>query len=126
MRYLAIDYGKKRIGLAVGEKGLVAPLAVYPLDGNVFIKIKKICSEELIDRIILGVSDSLEKEIKMFGRKLEENLGLPVVFQDETLTTKEAVDRMIMSSTRRKSRREKIDAVAAAQILTSYFNERKK
>lgn len=123
---MAIDYGKKRIGLAIGEKGLVSPLIVYPLDSHIFVRIRKICGEELIDKIVLGVSDTLEEEIKMFGQELEKAVGLPVVLEDETLTTKEAVDKMLMSSTKRKSRREKIDAVAAAEILTSYFGKLKR
>lgn len=126
VRCLGVDYGKKRVGLAVGQNGLAAPLAVYPLDGRIFIKIKKICDEELIDKIILGVSKTLEEEIKTFGQELGKTVSLPVVLEDETLTTKDAVDRMLASSTKRKSRREKIDAVAAAEILTSYFDKAKK
>ncbi len=125
MRYLGVDYGRKRIGLAIGQKGLAAPLAVYPLDRNIYSNIKKICDEEAINEVVLGISSSLEKEIKIFGQKLKESLDLPVVLQDETLTTVEAIGRMIVSSTKKKSRRKKNDAVAAAQILVSYFTRAK-
>ncbi len=126
MRYLGIDYGKKRIGLALGEQGLTSPLLVYFKDKNIFSKIEKICLEEKIDKIILGFSQDLEQEIKNFKKQLTKRLEIPIILQDESLTTREAADTMLVSLARRKSRREKVDAVAAAQILAAYFDSDKK
>ncbi|MDD3532239.1 MAG: Holliday junction resolvase RuvX [Candidatus Shapirobacteria bacterium] len=125
MRYLGIDYGKKRIGLAFGERGLVCPLTVYQNNNNVFDKIQEICLNEAVDRVVLGMSQDLKKEIEFFAQGLAKRIGLPIVFQDESLTTREAVDKMLVSSTRQRARREKIDAIAAAQILTAYFLDKK-
>ncbi|MGI6278213.1 MAG: Holliday junction resolvase RuvX [Patescibacteria group bacterium] len=121
MRYLGIDYGKKRIGLAFGEKGLVAPLLVCPNNKNIFDSIKEVCSDEAIDLVVLGFSQDLKEEVNLFAKKLKEHLALPIVFQNEALTTKEAADKMLVSQTRRKDRKGRIDAVAAAQILAAYF-----
>jgi len=121
MRYLGIDYGRKRIGLALGEEGLVRPLVVYFQGKDIFEKISKICIEEAIDKVVLGISDNLEEEIKKFSRRLADKLNLPIVFQNEALTTREAIDIMLISSTKQKDRRKKVDSVAAAQILSVYF-----
>ncbi|MDD3679663.1 MAG: Holliday junction resolvase RuvX, partial [Candidatus Shapirobacteria bacterium] len=122
MRYLGIDYGKKRVGLALGERGLVFPLVVYPQGKNIFDQIRQICVAEKVDRVVLGFSQDLKKEIKIFFQKLKNSLDLPIIIQNEALTTREAADKMLLSSTRRKDRRERIDAVAAAQILAAYFD----
>lgn len=125
MRYLAIDYGKKRIGLAFGEKGFVWPLGVYQNNVSVFAKIASICLEEKIDRLVLGLSQDLKEEIFSFAQGLEKKVKLPIVFQNESLTTKDAIDKMLVSQTRKKTRRNRVDAVAAAQILVAYFQDQK-
>jgi putative holliday junction resolvase len=125
MRYLAIDYGKKRIGLAFGEKGLVSPLVVYQNDKDIFEKIKKTCLEEAVDRVVLGISQDLKKELDLFAKELTKQISLPIIFQNESLTTRDAVAKMLVSQTRQKARREKVDAVAAAQILAAYFLDKK-
>jgi len=125
VRYLAIDYGKKRVGLALGEKGLASPLFVYPNNQNIFASIKRVCSDEAIDQVVLGFSQDLKEEISLFAEKLKEHLALPIVFQNEALTTREAADKMLLSQAKRKNRKERIDAVAAAQILAAYFVDNK-
>jgi len=125
VRYLAIDYGKKRIGLAFGEKGLVSPLTVYQNDKDIFEKIKKTCLEEAVDKVVLGISQDLKKELDLFAKELAKKINLPIIFQNESLTTRDAVAKMLVSQTRQKTRREKVDAVAAAQILTAYFLDKK-
>lgn len=125
VRYLAIDYGKKRIGLAFGEKGFVWPLRVYQNDTNILAKIASICLEEKIDGLVLGLSQDLKEEIASFAQELEKKVKLPIIFQNESLTTREAIDKMLISQTRKKTRRNRVDAVAAAQILTAYFQDKK-
>lgn len=122
MRYLGIDYGQKRVGLALGEQGLSRPLAVYQRDQNLLEKIYQLCLRESIDYLVLGFSQDLGEEIKEFAEKLKTKVNLPLDFQDETLTSQEAVDTMILSLAKQKDRRQKLDAVAAAQILAAYFN----
>jgi len=123
VRLLGIDYGKKRIGVALGEGGMVSPLLVLLNDGRVIEKISSLCKQEKIDKIVIGMVSSLRGEIGEFARKLKEMIGLLVIFQDETLTTQKGIGRMIESRTSQKARRERIDAIAAAEILESYFSK---
>jgi len=123
VRLLGIDYGQKRIGVALGESGMVRPLSVLPNDNKVMGKIGSLCEQERVEGIVIGVVSNFREEIDRFAQKLRRIIGLSVVFQDETLTTQKSVDRMIKSGTSRKTRREKIDAVAAAEILESYFSK---
>jgi len=123
VRLLGIDYGQKRIGIALGESGMVRPLSVLLNDDKVMEKIKSLCEQEKVDKIVIGVVSSLRGEINEFAQKLKEIIDLSVIFQDETLTTQKGVDKMIKSETSQKARRERIDAVAAAEILESYFSK---
>jgi putative Holliday junction resolvase len=121
MRYLGIDYGKKRIGLALGEKGLARPLMVLPNNKEIEEEIGQICQKEAIDRLVLGWSEDLKEEIKAFKESLESRLGLPVELEDETLTSRVGVATMIKTGSRRKKRKKEADAAAAAEILASFL-----
>ncbi len=124
-RFLGIDYGTKRVGLALSdEEGLIAfPYAVIPNEG-LFENIKNICSKENIGAIIIGESRNFDgapnpvmKKILPFKKKLEENLGLPVFLEPEFLTSKQA--RNIQEGSAMT------DASAAAIILQSYLDKKK-
>ena len=121
MRLLGIDYGQKRIGLALADGGLVKPLRVIFNDAQAAEKIVRICRQEEIEKIIMGISESLKEEILSFSDKLKKRINLLIVFEDETLTTKISIVKMIMSSTKQKMRKERVDAVAAAQILEGHI-----
>ncbi len=121
MRYLGIDYGEKRIGLALGEKGLARPLMILPNNKEIGEKIGQICQKEAIDRLVLGWSEDLKEEIKTFKESLEGRLGLPVELEDETLTSRAGVATMIETGSRRKKRKKEVDAAAAAEILASFL-----
>ncbi len=98
MKYLAIDYGKKYIGLAVSDSaGKVAmPLKVLENNHVFFDELKKIISEQSVDEIVLGKSENLkgennfiQKEIDILKEKLE-NLDLKVHLINEVFTSMEA------------------------------------
>jgi len=121
MRLLGIDYGRKRIGLALSDGGLVKPLKVIFNNAQTIEEIARICQQEEIEKVIMGISEELKKEILFFGDKLEKKMNRLIVFEDETLTTKVSIAKMIRASTKQKMRKKKIDAVAAAQILEEYI-----
>lgn len=124
MKILGIDYGRKKIGLAISEGILATPLAVVK-EKQPLAAIKKICLDQQITEIVIGLPESgIVEEIKLFGQKLETMTGLTVAFQDETLTSRSAVAKMIAAGKKRKFRRQKEDAVAAALILESYLEEK--
>lgn len=126
MRLMGIDYGTKRIGIALSdERGEFAfAHSVIENDKNAVKKIKKICGENNVGKIILGESidyqgrpNPVMKEIEKFKKILEKEIGLAVEYQKEILTTQEA--------RRGQEEGKKIDASAAALILRSFIEKQK-
>lgn len=128
-KVLGIDYGKKKIGLAYATTTLAEVYGVirYKKVDEAIKKIKRVIEKEKVDKIVIGISEGkMAKETKRFGRKLEKETHLPVVFQDETLSTKEAQALSIEAGIRRKKRKQLEDAYAAAVILQDYLDLRGK
>lgn len=124
MVYLGIDWGQSKIGLAIAEDGLVQPLEVLESNKNLLGRLSRLCQEQLIGKIIIGLPEGkLEKEVKKFGQKLAKLSSLPVEFEPEILTTQEAIAKMIQAGKRQKARKKKEDAFAAALILQSYLEK---
>jgi putative Holliday junction resolvase len=124
MRILGVDFGIAKIGLAIADNGLAQPLKVIKNHQATLDKIKRIIEKEKIERIVVGVSEGkVGQKARKYGRKLEKTTGLKVFFQDETLTTKEAIAKMIEAGKRKKYRQEKEDAFAAAIILQTYLDK---
>lgn len=126
MRLMGIDYGEKRIGIALSDENaqFAFPHSVVGNDKNTVKKIKKICGENKVNKIILGQSLDYKKLPNLIMEKtdkfkvvLEKEIGLEVVYQWEVLTTKEAE--------RVQGKHKKIDASAAALILKSFIESRK-
>jgi len=147
MRYLGIDYGTKRIGIALSdEKGKMA--FAYGVIANrgmekVSAEIKKICAENSVGKIVLGKSldykgefNPIMAEIEPFKTVLEKETSLPVIYENETLTSAEARrplggprKRPPVLSKRKSPEKEKkagmkVDASAAALILKSYLDKK--
>lgn len=131
-RVLAIDYGSKRVGIAISD-----PLCLFPSitvtisnDKNFFSEILNLIQEKNVNKIILGypfddngITSVLGKEILSFKTRLENILKIKVDLWDENLTSKMASSRIISSVTRKSKRRNKslVDAHAAAIILEEYL-----
>ena len=129
MRYLGIDFGLKHIGLAVNFGFLAEPLSQfsYQTISQALEKIDKICSREAIEQLVVGISENKMAEItKEFGETLSKTIKLPVIFQDETLTSKEAENNLIDSGISRKKRAAKGHQAAAALILQDFLDYQKK
>jgi putative Holliday junction resolvase len=128
-KVLGIDYGKKKIGLASATTTLAEVYGVIRFETikEAIRKIRKTVEREKVEKIVIGISEGkMAKETKRFGRKLEKEINLPVVFQDETLSTKEAQALAIEAGIRRKKRKQLEDAYAAAVILQDYLDLRGK
>jgi len=128
MRLLGIDYGEKKIGVAISdESGKFAfPFAVVDNKSasRVLNEIKKIIDGKEVVKIVLGQSltfklqpNPIMKRIDKFKSFLEERLNIPVEYENEILTTKQAERTM--------SKDEKIHASAAALILQSHLDRNK-
>lgn len=124
MKYLGLDWGLKRIGLAVSEGELASPwktLEVHSLEEAV-AKVKKLADEEKIELVIIGQPEGgTGKMIQGAVTRLKQ-VGLSVLSVDETLSTQKAQNMILKMGIGKKSRRED-NAVAAAIILQQYLDE---
>lgn len=129
MRILAIDYGRKKAGVAVAdfESKLAEPLSVIRFENQdeAIKKVSEVAKIENATTVVVGISEGeMAKETKEFGKKLEGNLKIPVIYQDETLSTQEAQELSIGAQIKRKKRHKLEDAYAAALILQSYLDSK--
>lgn len=129
--YLALDVGDVRIGVAIA--GAVARIA-HPAgallnDGDVWVSLSKIVTDEAVGTLVIGLPRNLQGDdtpqttkIREFARAAEARLGLPVVLQDEALTSRAAEAELIARGGHYT--RGDIDALAATRILDDYLMER--
>lgn len=132
MRILGVDYGLKRIGLALADSGLAEPLQVIKrpachsaekVQAATLHKIVTVCRQFQIEKVVVGLPEGkLVPQVKKFGKELARLAKLDVVYQDETLTSQDAVAKMIEAGKKKKDRQIKNDAAAAAVILQNYLD----
>lgn len=128
MRYLGIDYGSKRIGVAVSDdEGSIAfPRTILDNKGNrrSVQSLKTLVREEDIGTIILGLPTGASGQdteqtghVREFARVLKEKVSVPVHFENEILTTKMARPSILKGNP--------VDASSAALILQSYLDKQR-
>ncbi len=123
-RYLGIDYGDARIGVAVSFGTLAEPLIVLPNDGTQWDTLKKIVHEYRITELIIGQSENtMAEKSKEFAGELSALLNLPHHMFDETLSSKEVHQKLRSVREGKKQYRGPIDHFAAAVILQRYIDE---
>lgn len=124
MRYLAIDYGKKKIGLAISEGVTASPLKILEVSSlkDALQKIQLVIKQESIDKVVIGLPESGE------ARKLVENFLKEADFEEltlitvpETLSSQNALNDMLNLNLSKKSRSRE-DAYSAAIILQDYLD----
>jgi putative holliday junction resolvase len=136
MRYLAVDLGAKRTGIAVGddETRLVSPVEVITVPhGDLLIQaILKSIERQRPGGLVVGLPTNMDgteaasaMAVRAFGEALGQRSGLPVDFQDERLTSYAADQRMAQSGRTRKQKKELRDALAAAEILRDYLDAKR-
>jgi putative Holliday junction resolvase len=132
MRYMAIDLGGKRTGIATGDviTGLVQPRVV----------VQQAMGEELIRKLLIEIDDfgptrlvvglpinmdgtegPAAKAVRAFGEELGRRAKVPIDYQDERLTSFAAEKQLDRSGRTHKEKREIRDALAAAEILRDYL-----
>ncbi|MDX1468657.1 MAG: Holliday junction resolvase RuvX [Acidimicrobiia bacterium] len=133
-RYLGVDYGTKRVGLAISDGlGITArPLEVVDPKRAV-ARIAEIHSEYDLQAIVVGLPTSLgggegksAEAARNFGDQLASRLALEVVYIDERFTTNIAESALLESGVKRRRRRDTVDKVAAAIILQGYLDTRRR
>ncbi len=142
-RVLALDVGDRRVGVAVGdESGTVAtPVGRVERgrrgDGPALAEIARLAAEWEVDRIVVGLPTGLSGRegpqalsVRAFSESLASALGpespVALEFWDERLTSAIAERTLLAAGAKRARRREQIDAVAAAVILQSYLDARRR
>jgi len=132
-RILGIDYGTKRIGFAVTDplQIIVSPLAVIAAEEAIPYLMDYVAKEE-VELLVLGMpGEAYEKTrsaLKEFVGKMRKVLPqVPIVYQDEHLTSRKASEIILQSGARKMQRRDKglVDQVSAVLILQEYLGHLK-
>lgn len=119
MKYLGIDYGDKRIGIALSDyEGKIA----FPRGIVKSSDLPRIVSKEEIERVVVGFPASLggseteqTRKVRRFAAKLQKEISVPIEFENEMLTTRMAAGEGVCP--------DHIDEAAAAIILQSYLDK---
>jgi putative holliday junction resolvase len=135
-RVLAIDYGKKRTGLAVTDPlKIIATALETVLTVDLLKYLVDYLQKEEVEQIVLGLPVNLNSQdtdvtadVRKFANILRTQFpAIPVHFYDERFTSKMALQSMIDSGTKKKDRREKgnLDKISAVIILQSFLGSNK-
>jgi len=134
MRYLAVDYGAKRTGLAICDPAetLASPLAVIEGQKDLPKKIAEVVEAENVEAIVLGLplnmDDSTGPQARLvfqFAEQLEKVLNIPIHFQDERLSTFSAGEKLASADFTMKKKKKRLDAIAAAEILEAFLEQKR-
>lgn len=123
MRYLGIDFGLKRVGLAISYGNLASPWKVITGPGfnDLVEKIKK--EAFAFDQVVVGLPEGeMEKVVKKLTQFLKA-AGIDVVETDETLSSQKAISQMVELNIPKKKRKTS-DAYSAAIILQNYLDSK--
>lgn len=133
-RIIGIDYGSKRVGVAVSDdsNSFAFPHTVLENNDQLLGRIASITNEQTADTIVVGESDNpaggenaITRRITIFGEALKVQTGLPVAYVSEAYTTKEARRAHETGDQSRKKKGNVVDDSAAALILQTYLDSAK-
>lgn len=145
MRYLGIDYGTGKVGIALSDEAGTMGFPKTSLENGprLMQEVRELAAAENVGAVVIGESldfsgnpNPVALDARAFGAKLEEESGLPVYFEIEALSTQEArrapdgthplhaanVQRQRSEKGMAAGQRGAVDARAAALILTSYLS----
>jgi putative Holliday junction resolvase len=133
MRWMGIDYGRKRIGIAVSDhlRYIVSPHTLVDAKPSLDAKVDQIIALPIfkeVEKIVIGLplhmdgkESEMSAEVRLFGQKLHEKSSKPVEFFDERLSSK-GVDMLLRDQQlNRKDRTAKMDTGSACLILQTYM-----
>ena len=138
MRYLGLDLGTRTLGISMSDITHTIATSYKTIRFNdsdydsVIVELKNIIDEFNIEKIVLGLPKNMNNSIGdralttlEFKDKLEKKFNIPVIMQDERLSTVEATNYMIEADMSRRKRKDKVDALAANIILQTYLDREK-
>ena len=133
MRYLAIDYGTKHTGLAICDRAetIASPLTVIEGQKGLLKKIAEVVETERVEAVVLGLPLNMDdsqgpqsQRVLNFADLLKACINIPIHFQDERLSTFGAEEKLAAADFTRGRKKKRLDAVAAAQILESFLEQK--
>ena len=133
LRILALDYGTKRIGMALSDPMCIFATGIGTLivDDNILVSLKTVIEANHVHRIVVGMPYTLRgetgasaREVLSFIERLGEIFQGPIETYDERFTSSMAEQTIIDLGVSRKKRKEKakIDEIAAVLLLQSYLS----
>jgi putative Holliday junction resolvase len=133
MRYLAIDHGQKRTGLAVSDASetIVSPHSIIETQSptELLRRILVVIDEEKIQAVVIGLPYNMDgtegpraQKVKEFAQLLSEKITIPILYHDERLSSFGAEQLMVGMELTRKKKKKRLDAIAAAEILKSFLD----
>lgn len=131
-RIAGIDYGARRIGIAVTDpaQAIASPLETYRRGGEGAdrARFRRLVEEERITRFVVGMPVHLDgreseksREARRFGAWLADVTGVEVEYFDERFTTREAEQALVEAQLTSKKRKQRLDKLAAQIMLTAYL-----
>jgi putative Holliday junction resolvase len=135
MRYLAIDHGQKRTGLAISDSSetLVSPHSVIETanEEELLRRISGVLDAEEIDAVVVGLPVNMDgtegprvRQVRQFVLMLQQRTDKPIHLHDERLSSFEADCLVGDLELTRKKKKKRLDAIAAAAILRSFFEQK--
>lgn len=131
-RLMGLDVGDKTIGVAVSDLLMITAQGVTTIKRtsirNDMKELKKLIDEYQVTKLVVGIPKMLNgtvgiqgEKVLAFLEKMKKYIDLPVVLEDERFTTAISEKMLIEADVKRKKRKEVIDKLAAAQILSGYM-----
>ncbi|MEK7068338.1 MAG: Holliday junction resolvase RuvX [Patescibacteria group bacterium] len=132
MKYLGIDYGTKRIGIAVSDEGgsVAFPLSTVDAGPGALSQVAALVKENGVQKVVIGESrnfagqpNEVQEDIEQFKKDIAELSALPVEYEREFFTSALAARQFAPDGSRKENPSQaKLDASAAALILQSYLD----
>ncbi len=135
-RYLGVDLGTRRIGVALSDElGLIAqalPTLELPTEEDALLAIRGLIDRYGVAEVVVGLPKNMDgtvgpaaEKALAFARRLEEGGGVKVTMWDERLTSKAAERLLIEADVRRAKRKRIVDQIAAVLILQGFLDRRR-
>ena len=128
---LGLDLGEKRVGAAISHSGILAQsidTIEYKSEKELLIKLNNLIQKNKIELMVIGLPISFSriknqqvKKIEKIIKKIKHVINIPIILEDETLTSKIAKDNL----SHQKKKKQDIDAESARIILQSYLDKSK-
>ncbi|MEY2407585.1 MAG: putative pre6S rRNA nuclease [Verrucomicrobiota bacterium] len=133
MRIMALDYGTKRIGVAISDelKMIAQPLEFIAAERfeAVVARLQQLFADKPCKLVVVGLPRNMDgtygpaaDKVRAFVERLKGTLAVPVRTWDERLTSAQANRVLLAANVRRDQRKQKVDAMAAAILLQSFLD----